>query len=94
MLYVDSPIVALRHHAPVGHFFGVPSVAEMSEAWGKTWDQLSMPWRDGCNPLSQATQEGAPDAEALPGMATTVLSAAIFVPTAGTQHVVSRNRGG
>jgi hypothetical protein len=76
MLYVDSPIVALRHHAPVGHFFGVPSVAEMSEAWGKTWDQLSMPWRDGCNPLSQAIQEGGPDAEALPGMSALVSAVA------------------
>ena len=76
MLYVDSPIVALRHHAPVGHFFGVPSSAEISEAWGMTWDQLSLPWRDGCNPLSQAIQEGDPDAEALPGMSALVSAVA------------------
>ena len=76
MLYVDSPIVALRHHAPVGHFFGVPSAAEVSEAWSKTWDQLSQPWRDGCNPLSQAIKEGAADAEALPGMSALVSAVA------------------
>ena len=76
MLYVDSPIVALRHHAPVGHFFGVPSAAEISEAWSKTWDQLSQPWRDGCNPLSQAIKEGAADAEALPGMSALVSAVA------------------
>jgi hypothetical protein len=76
MLYVDSPIVALRHHAPVGHFFGVPSTAEISEAWGKTWDQLSRQWRDGCNPLTQASQEGIPDAEELPGMSALVSAVA------------------
>ncbi|HWH99412.1 MAG TPA: hypothetical protein VNT27_03710 [Propionibacteriaceae bacterium] len=76
MLYVDSPIVALRHHAPVGHFFGVPSAAELSDAWGKTWDRLSRPWRDGCNPLSQPIQEGTPDAEALPGMSALVSAVA------------------
>jgi hypothetical protein len=72
MLYVGSPIVALRHHAPVGHFFGVPSSAEVSEAWTRTWDQLGRPWRDGCNPLSRAIQEATPDTEALPGMSALV----------------------
>jgi hypothetical protein len=76
MLYVDSPIVALRHHAPVGHFFGVPSAAEISDAWGKTWDRLSRPWRDGCNPLPQQIQEGTSDAEALPGMSALVSAVA------------------
>ena len=33
LIYAESPIVALRHHAPVGHFFGVPSFAEIAEAW-------------------------------------------------------------
>ena len=33
LVYVGSPLVALRHHAPVGHFFGVPSVQEISAAW-------------------------------------------------------------
>src|SRR5215212_5244484 len=76
MLYVVSPIVALRHHAPVGHFFGVPSTAEISEAWGKTLDQLSRQWRDGCNPLTQASQVGFPDAEVLPGISALVSAVA------------------
>lgn len=72
-IYQDSPIVSLRHHAPVGHFFGVPSVAEISEAWLRTWDKLTQQWPDGANPLL------APDAprilvedEALPGLAALV----------------------
>jgi hypothetical protein len=28
-----SPVVGLRHGAPVGHFFGVPDKAEVLEAW-------------------------------------------------------------
>ena len=40
LLYVDSPMVALRHHAPVGHFFGVPSTQEISDAWLRTWEKL------------------------------------------------------
>ena len=76
MLYVESPIVALRHHAPVGHFFGVPSAVETSEAWLQTWDRLSLPWRDGCNPLSKAIPEPTPEAEALPGMAALVSAVA------------------
>jgi len=31
--YVDSPIVRLRHTAPVGHGFGVPSATEVRSAW-------------------------------------------------------------
>lgn len=73
LLYVDSPIVALRHHAPVGHFFGVPSVQEISEAWLRTWERLSQPWKDGQNPLlaGDLPGAGAPD-EALPGMSALV----------------------
>lgn len=77
LLYVDSPIVALRHHAPVGHFFGVPSVSEISEAWLRTWERLTAPWQDGANPL---LLDDAPAAhafdEALPGMSALVSSVA------------------
>ena len=69
ILYVESPIVALRHHAPVGHFFGVPSVAEISEAWLRTWEKVSVPWPDGANPLLNPSLEArAPEREALPGL--------------------------
>ena len=77
LLYVDSPIVALRHHAPVGHFFGVPSVQEISEAWLRTWERLSQPWADGSNPLllRKVPAAGTPD-EALPGMSALVSTVA------------------
>ena len=77
MLYVESPIVALRHHAPVGHFFGVPSVAEISEAWLRTWEKLSAPWPDGANPLLAPTVEArTPADEALPGLSALVSAVA------------------
>jgi hypothetical protein len=76
-LYVESPLVALRHHAPVGHFFGVPSTAEISEGWLRTWEKLSVPWNDGCNPLLvQPVSETVAAQEALPGMATLVSAVA------------------
>lgn len=76
-IYENSPIVALRHHAPVGHFFGVPSVAEISEAWLRTWEKLTVPWNDGQNPLlaPDAPRASAPD-EALPGLSALVSAVA------------------
>ena len=56
----ESPVVALRHHAPVGHFFGVPSMEEVAAQWQRTWDRLAKPWADGANPL-QAPAEPVPD---------------------------------
>lgn len=66
LIYLDSPLVALRHHAPVGHFFGVPSTAEISEAWIRTWGKLTTQWADGENPLVGQTSDVA--GEALPGL--------------------------
>jgi hypothetical protein len=37
----DSAILRLRHSAPVGHAFGVPSEAELFEAWARTRASLS-----------------------------------------------------
>lgn len=77
LLYADSAVVALRHHAPVGHFFGVPSVTEISEAWLRTWQRVSQPWPDGANPLNRDRLPGAPDPdEALPGMSALVSAVA------------------
>lgn len=77
IIYSESPIVALRHHAPVGHFFGVPSVQEISDAWVKTWTKLSQPWNDGQNPLLAGGTPGVNNAdEALPGMSTLVSAVA------------------
>ena len=71
LIYLDSPLVSLRHHAPVGHFFGVPSMAEISEGWIATWKKLTQQWSDGTNPLVEAVENGTysiqPD-EALPGL--------------------------
>ncbi len=77
LLYEESPIVSLRHHAPVGHFFGVPSVQEISEAWLRTWDRLTQPWADGSNPLlaGDVPAVGPPD-EALPGLSVLVSAVA------------------
>ncbi len=92
LLYVDSPIVALRHHAPVGHFFGVPSVPEISAAWSRTWDRLSQQWPDRSNPLvdSRLPAAGAVD-EALPGMS--ALVSAVAGQPIGPGHLV-RDIGG
>jgi hypothetical protein len=37
----DSAIVRLRHSAPVGHAFGVPSEAELLDAWDRSRKSLS-----------------------------------------------------
>lgn len=49
--FAESPAIELRHHAPVGHFFGVPSWVEVERAWQRTWERLVKPWADGNNPL-------------------------------------------
>lgn len=87
LLYEDSPIVALRHHAPVGHFFGVPSVQEISDAWLRTWSRVTQPWNDGQNPLLVASTPGvsSPD-EALPGMS--ALVSAVAGRTIGPGRVI------
>lgn len=64
-LFVDSPVLSLRHAAPVGHGFGVPSRGELLEQWEATWQRLTRPWEDGQNPLAVLPDEGEP----LPGMA-------------------------
>ncbi len=77
LVYQDSPIVALRHHAPVGHFFGVPSTSEISTAWLRTWEKLAAPWPDGGNPLLRGGVPGSPEPdEALPGMSALVSAVA------------------
>ncbi|GAB3622935.1 hypothetical protein GCM10027418_10170 [Mariniluteicoccus endophyticus] len=88
LLYIDSPIVSLRHHAPVGHFFGVPSTAEISTAWLRTWERLSQPWNDGANPLTaDDAVPGRPDPnEALPGMS--ALVSAVAGRTIGPGRVI------
>lgn len=45
LAFTDSPIVRLRHSAPVGHGFGVPSPGEVAEAWTRTRQRLGQPAR-------------------------------------------------
>ncbi|HEX5533257.1 MAG TPA: hypothetical protein VFX33_05900 [Actinomycetales bacterium] len=50
--FADSPVVALRHAAPVGHFFGVPEQDEIALQWKVTVERLCRPWGgsgDGCD---------------------------------------------
>ena len=77
LLYRDSPLVSLRHHAPVGHFFGVPSTREITRAWERTWERMTQQWPDGDNPLVAQRVRGVPEPrEALPGLADVVSAVA------------------
>ena len=71
-IFQESGLVALRHHAPVGHFFGVPSGSEIGNAWVMTWNKLNEQWADGSNPMLDPSAPGydvdASDG-ALPGFA-------------------------
>ena len=74
-VFTESDLIALRHSAPVGHGFGVPSEAELQHAWKQTWAQLTKPWKgQRRNPLEHATQPG--DGEALPGLGALVSAVA------------------
>jgi hypothetical protein len=68
--YADSPVVALRHSAPVGHFFGVPDADEVLAAWSETVQRLCRPWGGtgpfGGNPVGGVLE--AVDDEPLPGL--------------------------
>lgn len=87
LLFVQSPIVALRNHAPVGHFFGVPSEQEVTDAWQLTWDKVNLAWLDGENPLHSADHMsmGALH-ERLPGMST--LISAVAGRTISPAHLI------
>jgi len=61
-MYAESPVVALRHHAPVGHFFGVPAPSEIADAWQRSWGRFVRPWENDANPLLAAEDAGAPPA--------------------------------
>lgn len=63
-IFTDSPVLALRHAAPVGHGFGVPDRAELLEEWRATWARLTKPWKGGRNPLHDAPAHDQP----LPGL--------------------------
>jgi hypothetical protein len=45
----ESPLLALRHSAPVGHFFGVPEPVDVRKAWEESLAWLARDW-DGPGP--------------------------------------------
>ncbi|QQY14136.1 hypothetical protein JMX53_07130 [Cutibacterium avidum] len=74
-IFQESGLVALRHHAPVGHFFGVPSGSEIGNAWVTTWNKLNEQWADGSNPMLDPSTPGYDvdvSDEALPGLSRVV----------------------
>lgn len=73
-LLIDSPIVKLRHSAPVGHGFGVPSHRELLDAWARTRESLAR--------LEPSV--GEDDGFALPGFAALVTALARVPMRAGT----------
>jgi hypothetical protein len=56
-LFAESSVIELRHHAPVGHYFGVPSLEEVDQAWRGTWRKLVRSWADTANPLPELSDE-------------------------------------
>ncbi|GAA4593902.1 hypothetical protein GCM10023194_59390 [Planotetraspora phitsanulokensis] len=60
LAFAQSPLVRLRHAAPVGHGFGVPSAEEVLDAWGRSRTALDK------NPVGHqaVTDDGFP----LPGL--------------------------
>lgn len=87
VIFIESPVISLRHHAPVGHFFGVPSLAEITEGWERTWQRLSQPWADGLNPL-QGVEMQVDEREALPGL--TLLMSTIAARPVGSGTLLQR----
>ncbi|MDP4501491.1 hypothetical protein [Nonomuraea turcica] len=58
--FADTPLVRLRHAAPVGHGFGVPSPEEVLDAWERSRTALDK------NPIGGATMKD--DGFPLPGL--------------------------
>lgn len=75
LAFAETPLVRLRHAAPVGHGFGVPSPEEVLEAWERSRAALDK------NPAGAAalTDDGFP----LPGLAAlfSAVASAPIVPS-------------
>ena len=57
--FARSPLMRLRHGSPVGHFFAVPDVPTLHQAWAETWRILTRDANAAAgNPLSAATVSG------------------------------------
>ena len=60
--FTDGALVKLRHAAPVGHGFGVPSPEEVQTAWTRARKSLSR------HPLGGKSLSGTDDGYPLPGL--------------------------
>ncbi|SDM11604.1 hypothetical protein SAMN05421874_13944 [Nonomuraea maritima] len=68
LAFAETPLVRLRHAAPVGHGFGVPSPEEVLEAWERSRAALAK------HPIGTAALED--DGFPLPGLASLFSAAA------------------
>lgn len=77
--FADGALVRLRHAAPVGHGFGVPSPAEVQQAWARSRMSLA---RDepGRRALAGAGNDGYP-LGGLPGLFSAIAGAPIVPDT-------------
>lgn len=68
-LYALSPLLRLRHHAPIGHFFGVPNRGEVRAAWRESITAIEKRTDDDAPPdLCEALHAlAADDVGELPG---------------------------
>ncbi|MFI0421675.1 hypothetical protein [Spongiactinospora sp. 9N601] len=76
LAFADTPLVRLRHAAPVGHGFGVPSAEEVLEAWERSRSALDK------NPIGStaARDDGFPLA-GLPSLFSAVAAAPVAPAT-------------
>ncbi|GAA1509239.1 hypothetical protein GCM10009677_47650 [Sphaerisporangium rubeum] len=74
--FADTPLVRLRHAAPVGHGFGVPSPEEVQEAWSRSRLSLAR----GETGATVLTEDGFP-LPGLPALFTAVAAASIAPAT-------------
>lgn len=87
-VFAESPVVSLRHSAPVGHFFGVPDTDEVLEAWQETRERLCRPWR---SPPAAEVAGGEADLREPPAVnpVASGLVEAAGEPLPGLQHMIS-----
>ncbi|WP_248965341.1 hypothetical protein [Sphaerisporangium perillae] len=72
LTFADTPLVRLRHAAPVGHGFGVPSPEEVLDAWARSRSYLD---KNGVG--HQATRDDGFPLPGLPSLFSAIASAPI-----------------
>ncbi|MCP3933975.1 MAG: hypothetical protein GY708_01235 [Actinomycetia bacterium] len=59
VLFSRSPLIQLRHSAPIGHFFGVPDLGEITAAWSDMAVEVER--RTGVSLVTRPGREAMPD---------------------------------